>query len=155
MSKSIAKLVCFGRGGDQVIGSDFICSGYGSPDNPHAARSDGSTTFPDGTYAIDKRAAVETPEGFSWVFTGPMCDPDLPDDACDHCPVPSELFASAVTADPSNQYGKLLALHSAQNATGRQRGALDHVSVAEYVRGWREHGARIGQYRDGVIVWEN
>ena len=157
MYSRIAKLVCFGRGGDSVeYGGGCHGSGYGTPENPHAARPSDTMEIPDGTYAIDKRPAIETPEGYSWVFKGPMYNPDIPDGDCDPCPVPSELFAAAVTSDPSNPFGQLLTLHEAQKATGRQkRSGLDSVSIAEYVQGWREHGARIGQYRDGVIVWED
>ena len=95
MTKSIAKLVCFGRGTDSVeYGGGCHGSGYGNPENPHASRIDDGLEIPDGTYAIDKRAAVETPEGYEWVFRGPMCNPDIPDGEYDPCPVPSELFAA-------------------------------------------------------------
>jgi hypothetical protein len=151
MKKRIAKLVCFGAGGDSVeYGGGCHGSGYGSPERPHAAQIGDDLEIPDGTYAIDKRAAVETPEGYSWVFKGPMVNVDLPDGEVDRCPKPDPLFAAAVSG---NEYGSLLAVHQ---ATKRQRaGALDSVSIAEYVQGWREHGARIGRYQNSQIVWED
>lgn len=152
MDKRIAKLVCFGRGGDSVeYGGGCHGSGYGSPENPHAAAPSETCIIPDGTYAIDKREAVDTPEGYSWVFKGPMCNPDIPDGECDECPVPSALFAGAVA---DNEFGQLLTIQTAQKAAGHKRTGLDMVSVAEYVAGWREHGARIGRYQNNVIVWE-
>jgi hypothetical protein len=148
-----AKLVCFGRGGDSVeYGGGCHGSGYGTPESPHAAAPSATCIIPDGTYAVDKRPALETAEGYSWVFKGPMCNPDIPDGECDPCPVPSDLFASAVA---ENEYGQLLTLNAAQKAAGHKRSGLDSVSIAEYVQGWREHGARIGQYVNGQIVWES
>ena len=60
----IAKLVCFGQGGDSVeYGSGCSGSGYGTPENPHAANPGPDCIIPDGTPAIDKRAAVDTDAG--------------------------------------------------------------------------------------------
>lgn len=144
----VAKLVTFGRGGDTVyLGKGSTISGYGKPENPHAAKGE---TIPDGTPVIDTRAATETTEGIAWVFKGPMVDPDLPDGACDSCPQPSEVLAGGLTGGFRN----MAALHMLSRAKKEKRGPLDHVSVSEYVQGWREHGARIGSYQNGVIVWE-
>lgn len=146
----IAKLVTFGRGGDTVhLGKNHTITGYGSPENPHAATPSDERLFPDGTPVIDKRQAIETPEGLRWVFEGPMVNVDLPDDEVDMCPEPSPFFAGAVA---ENQFGTLLAIHHATKRDGKA-GALDSVSIREYIQGWCEHGARIGEYRNGAIVW--
>lgn len=142
--KHVAKFVSFGRGGDIVYyDGSSRCSGYGTPEKPHAA-----VDIPDGVIALDKRPALETPEGVSWVFKGPMVNPDIPDGEYDPCPEPSELFTSAVAG---NSFGSLLTIHAASKGT---RGSLDHVSVAEYVDGWRKLGARVGVYSGGSIIWE-
>ena len=144
-----AKLVCFGRGGDSVeYGGGCHGSGYGTPENPHASAG---CIIPDGTPAIDKRPAIETDEGFNWVFKGPMCNPDLVDDEVTECPEPSWALAAGVSG---NQYGALLTLQHAHKATQRTPGPLDYVSIRQYVEGWRQRGARIGHYQGGVIVWD-
>lgn len=151
MEKRIAKLVCFANGGDSVeYGGGCSSSGYGSPERPHAAKPDQSTVIPDGTPVIDKRPALQTPEGYQWVFRGPMVNVDLKTDQVDRCPQPSELFAAAVAG---NAYGGLLAMQETSRALGESRGPLDSVSIPEYVEGWRNVGARIGFYRSGNIVW--
>lgn len=145
----VAKLVCFGRGGDSVeYGGGCRGSGYGTPERPHAAEGE---VIPDGTPVIDKRAAVETEAGFAWVFKGPMCNPDIVDDEVIACPVPSDALVAGVSG---NSYGTLLALQGVHKLASTEPGPLDYVSVKRYVDGWREHGARIGHYEGGVIVWE-
>lgn len=143
----IAKLVCFGRGGDSVeYGGGCRGSGYGSPEKPHAAHPD---EIPDGTPVIDKRPAVDTAEGYSWVFKGPIVNVDLPDNVVDACPQPSAALAAGVAG---NAYGSLLAMQAAHAKP--TPGPLDSVSTQEYIAGWRAVGARIGHYEKGVIVWE-
>ncbi len=152
-SGKTAKLVEFGRGGDSVeYGGGCSGSGYGTPENPHAAQPDNDCIIPDGTPAIDKRAAIDTPEGYSWVFKGPMVDVNLPEGGREDCPQPSALFASAVAG---NDYGKLLALQVVHRHKADTPGPLDYVCLSEYVEGWRNHGARIGHYRDDQIVWDD
>lgn len=144
-----AKLVCFGLGGDSVeYGGGCRGSGYGSPERPHAAAGE---NIPDGTPVIDKRPAVATPEGTAWVFKGPMCNPDLPDDVVEECPEPSQALAAGVSG---NGYGTLLAIHGLHKIRNSSPGPLDYVSIRKYVEGWREHGARIGHYENGAIVWD-
>ena len=152
MTANVAKLVHFGRGGDTVhFAKGHECSGYGSPENPHAACNHGDTVIPDGCPVVDVREAVETTEGYKWVFKGPMVNVDLADDEVDECPIPSPLFASAMV-EGGGSFGGLLAIHAAQRAV-KQRSGLDSVSIREYLDGWREHGARIGEYQNGKIVW--
>ena len=126
METSIAKLVKSGRGCDTVyLGKGHTISGYGSPERPHAGetgKANGNLIIPDGTPAIDVRAAVETDDGYRWVFKGPMVDVDLPDGGC--------------------------------SGYSKAPGAMDYVSTREYVEGWRQHGARIGHYSGGRIVWD-
>lgn len=148
-STPIPKLVQFGAGGDSVqYGRYYTCSGYGTPESPHAAAPE---TVPDGTPVIDKRAAIKTPEGYSWVFRGPMVNVDLPPGGQDRCLTINPLFASAMA---ENEFGGLLALQTTHLTASEEPGPLDCVSIAEYIAGWREHGARIGTYQDGRIVWE-
>ena len=153
MKSCTAKLVCFGNGGDSVEwGRHCSSSGYGNPDNPHAAAPSEDKVFPDGCPVIDKRPALETKEGFAWVFKGPMVDVDLKDGSRE-CPQPSELFASAVA---ENAFGGLLALQADHKlCDDSEPGPLDYVPTSVYVEGWRQRGARIGHYENGEIVWHD
>lgn len=148
-----AKLVCFGRGGDSVeYGGGCHGSGYGTPEQPHAAEFKSPEEIPDGTPVIDKRPAIETDDGFQWVFKGPICDPDLEDDEVFSCPVPSAALAAGVV---DNAYGTLLAMQASHGFNKKTPGPLDKVGIKQYVQGWREHGARIGHYEQGRIVWDD
>ncbi len=166
----VAKLLSFGAGGHMIHATNQTCSGYCSPEDfcalyhwwTHPA-GQMSSHWSDyevpagGIPCIDKRAAVETPAGRAWAFAGPLVDVDLPDGEAEDCPEPSPFLAAGVAG---NAYGSLLGLQAAQRATGAKRCALDSVSIAEYIQGWREHGARIGRaYRNpdgsGRIVWES
>lgn len=148
--RETAKLVEFGRGGDRVhFGSGHASSGYGTPDNPHAA-DPACYIFPDGTPAIDKRDAVKTPEGFSWVFKGPLVDVDLPPGTVDKL----NLGASPAPAEgQEDMFGALVALQRA-TADTENLGPLDTVDARTYIEGWRRHGARIGHYQNNVVVWD-
>jgi len=170
--KAQAKLLHFGRGGHTLHYmeqgySNCHCQGYESPESfvkayhwwshpkDQLSYHFAGYQFPvDGIPVVDVRAAVETPEGYSWVFKGPLVDVELADGECDCMPQPDPLFAGAVAG---NQFGTLLAHHVVTKATQR-RGSLDGVSVSEYVSGWRDHGARVGRlYVDGNnarIEWE-
>ena len=144
----IPKFVTFGNGGDVVYYSAYCrCSGYGTPDSPHAAKGE---EMPDGTPVLDKRPALETEAGYSWVFRGPMLNPDLVDGDLEECPTPDPAFAEALGIG-SKQWGGLLQLQSAKV----DRGPLDFVSISEYMDGWRSRGARSGHYESGQIVWDN
>lgn len=149
-SKRKAKLITFGNGGHGIdYGRHCRLSGY---DRPETFDSWGEC--PDGTPVIDKRPAVETKEGFSWVFRGPMVNVDLPDGACDALgDVSGNIMVQAMQTDSGNSYGSLAAIHEATRMTGK-RGALDHVSLREYIDGWRAVGARIGVVKDRQFVWE-
>lgn len=147
------KLVTFGRGGDTAYcASDGECkstiSGYGSPDRPHAGESCERHPIADGTPALDLLPAIETNEGFTWAFKGPMVDVDLPEGEVKKCPDPSPMFAAAVSG---NQFGTLLAVREVTK--GARAGSLDSVCVAEYIREWVNRGARLGHYRNGRIEW--
>lgn len=142
------RLVKFGAGRDTVFDDDgSTISGYGSPERPHAAEG---KDIPDGTPVLDVRAATETPEGFAWVFRGPMVDVKLPDGSYEPCPQPSEVMLGGL----EGSFGAVAAMQVVSRAKREPRGPLDFVSVSEYVQGWREHGARVGKYVGGVIVWE-
>src|SRR4051794_41134662 len=75
-----AKLVKFGRGGDTVyLGAHATCSGYGNPDNPHAAKPDdgpGGFDIPDGCPAIDS-TGVDFLKAAAVSIGGPMVNVDL------------------------------------------------------------------------------
>ncbi len=149
------KLVTFGRGGDTAYcakdewGSSTI-SGYGRPDRPHAGESTKERPIDDGTPVLDLLPALETKEGYRWAVMGPMVNVNLPDGEIDRCPQPSSIFRNAVAG---NAFGTLLATHAA-TATKQKAGALDCVSVSEYIAEWVKLGARKGVYQDGKIVWE-
>jgi hypothetical protein len=146
------KLVTFGRGGDTAYCSDdkwgkCTISGYGRPDRPHAGESTDARPIADGTPALDLLPAIETDEGFKWAFKGPMVDVDLAEEV-ERCPDASPMFAAAVSG---NQFGTMLAVHAVTK--GSRAGALDSVSIGEYVREWVNRGARLGHYRNGKIEW--
>ena len=155
--KRTAKLVSFGGGGDTVeYGNGCHGSGYGTPENPHAADPD-THDIHDGCPVIDKRAAIETPEGYAWVFRGPMVDVDLPPASVDTCPeLADSIMVRAMIADgPTNEFGELAVMQMAHATESKQPGPLDSVDIATYIEGWSEHGARIGHYENGQIVWDN
>jgi len=148
--RSVAKLVVFGEGGDTVeYGGGSRGSGYGRPSNPHAADPK-TTIIPDGTIVLDKRPAVETKDGLSWVFRGPMVNVDLKEGEIERCPTPSYLLQEALK---TNAYGALLAIHRSQQE--HEVTSLDSVSIVDYCAGWVKVGARIGHYEGGEIIWHN
>lgn len=140
------KLVKFAGGGDIVYFSSHTCSGYGSPEKPHAASG---IDIPDGTPVLDIRKAIETDAGFKWVFAGPMVNVSLEADEIKKCPQPNELFAEAVA---ENLFGQLLQLHKEISA---KAGPLDSVSIPVYLAGWLNLGARVGYYKNNEIIWKN
>jgi hypothetical protein len=151
MESRTPKLVFFGNGTDVVYCTGgSILSGYGSPDSPHAS----AESIPNGTVAIDKRAAVETDAGYRLAINGPMVGIDLGPDQIDRCPQPSALMSEAMSSH-GNEYGTLLALQNLSKAADPAKpGPMDKVSIPAYVELWRSVGARIGRYADNAIVWE-
>ena len=146
MSKRIAKLVHFGLGGHgELYGQGCTCSGYDRPDTYDYS------TVPDGTPVLDKRPALDSPEGLSWVFKGPICDPDLSDEQIDRCPKPSPLFAGAM-AEGGGTFGMMVAINEAHDSP--DPGPLDSVSVPVYIAGWVKRGARYGIVEGGKVVWQ-
>ena len=67
--------------------------------------------------------------------------------------MPSPVFAAAMAEAPG--FGSMLASQAAHGFGQETAGPLDSVSISKYINGWRDHGARIGHYRNGVIVWED
>ena len=129
MKQEIAKLICFGLGGDTVhLGNNSTICGYGSPEKPHAATPSESLSIPDGCPVIDKREAVETEKGYKHVFNGPMVNVDLADEEIDPSPFSIPVFGI---------------------------NGLTKVSTKKYVEGWKFVGARIGYYKNQQIVWED
>jgi hypothetical protein len=122
-------------------------SAYGTPEKPQASEG---ITIPDGTPALDIRAAIETDKGFAWVFAGPMLDPDIPDGQASLCPTPSACMLNGL----EGAFKTLATLQAAKPEAAAARGPLDMVGVAEYVEGWKKHGARVGAYAGGTIVWQ-
>lgn len=146
-------LVHFGAGGDTIYfarqegGGARTCSGYRDRKDffapsrwwthEHAERENPEPF--DGVPWVDCTEAVETPEGRQWVFAGPLVDVELPDGEREACP--TDGFAPVIAA----AWGMLGAMAA---------GGLDSVSIAEYVRGWAEHGAKVGVIRGGQFVEE-
>jgi hypothetical protein len=145
-----AKLVTFGHGGDTVYyGHGTVGSGYGTPENPHAA-----TNIPDGTPALDKRPAIDTPAGYSFVFKGPMVNPDLDPGEVSKCPDLSDnIMVRAMLETPGNQFGTLAALQMIHDKP--TPGPLDSVDTETYCQLWQNLGARRGVYQNGLIHWQN
>ena len=157
MKTETVRLVVFGLGGDTVYyagtaGCSSKSSGYGSPENPHAA-----------DFAADRKAGVLVPDGtpcinlrvdgcdVMYAVRGPMVDVDLADGEVDRLPV----GRSMVTAAMDVGFGGMLSAHDrAISKRPSKLGPLDSVSVPEHVAAWREHGAQIGRYVDRVAVWE-
>lgn len=139
-------LVSFGNGGTTAYlapkAGYGVCTiqGYDSPEcfvTNHAGRDC------EGALVVDVREAVKTPAGYRWVFAGPLVNPALADGAVNACPEPDPTIEAALAA---GGFAPALAT--------RKMGGLDEVSPAEYVRGWKAHGAKTGQVRGGVIVWD-
>ncbi len=160
------KLITFSRRGHTIHFHNGTCSGYAKPedfcqpyhwwaDPPDKAATHYDNYFTNGDVipVIDTTRAVETPDGFSWVFKGPIVNVDLEDDEVNPCPQPSNAMLAALL---KTEHRVPLVLH--MNQKKKEPRALDQVSVKEYVRGWREHGARIGTFVliDGKsrIDWE-
>lgn len=155
MKKHIAKLVTFGKGGDTVYyGAGCTGQGYGSPERPHAAEVRDTKEFPDGTPAIDKRAAVDTDAGLKLALHGPMVNVDLQLGDVDRCPCLEESIVGQAMLAAGNGYTPLVAGQMLARKVNATYGPLDSVDTETYIRLWRGVGARIGQYRNGKIVWE-
>ena len=131
-------VVHFGLGGSTEHSLDSRLEGYASPDTwKPRADSDYSDCI-----AVNVRDAVQTPNGYAWVFAGPLLDLALSDGQRDACPAPSDFLAAGLQGD----FKRLLAV--------RPLGGLDSVSRQEYIDGWRRHGARIGRVTPTGIDWE-
>lgn len=146
------RLVSFGKGGFTVHYADgSLMRGYDGPEScQEVARCK------DGTVVIDKRPAVRTMAGVRWALAGPLVDVTLRPGQIDPCPNPRRTtIGTAMEADPENPYGPLLSLQAESRDAGLIPGPLDRVDIEEYVRGWRQHGARIGQVIGGEIRWED
>ena len=150
-----AKLVTFGEGGDSVYFSRGCYSqGYGTPERPHAA-DPANRNIPDGTPVIDTTPAVKTKEGFTWALKGPMVNVDLAEGECNPMEIDKDSLVAGAPASTNKTFAFLLALQMTAKHGVPTRGPLDYVSIAEFALGWKEHGARIGHYEAGKIVWHD
>lgn len=151
------KLIFFGEGNTVVEYENCHESGYDKPEAFFALdhwHYDSFLKYRDprhweGVPWIDKRVAVNTPRGFSWVFRGPMVNVKLKPDEVDKLPEVDPWFAASM--HPTNQ--ALLVMGKATSKT-QKYGSLDYVDVATYVRLWVEHGAVAGFVRDGHFIVE-
>lgn len=116
-----------------------------------------SLDIPDeGVPVLDKRAAIETNDGYRWVFKGPILDCRLPDGEISRLGEVSPIMLPAIVA-----YGMVGALvENKKAAQSNHAGPLDYVSVSEYIQGWKEHGAKVGVFKldsngNGYITWDN
>jgi hypothetical protein len=153
MNDQPAKLVTFGNGGDTVYYSALRTGhGYGNPESPHAADPE-RHNIPDGTPVIDKREAVNTPEGLKLSISGPMVNVDLEMGEVERCPEPSAILAAGMRAQ-GGACDSLLKLQAAHRALDDDEpGPLDSVSIPQYCMLWRAVGARLGTYMNGQIEW--
>lgn len=151
--KYICRILSFGNGGHSEHykkqgNTSSSLSGYDKPENwKPKENTDYSQCI-----VINKIPALDTPEGYRHVFTGPMVSPDLEGDGIEECPTPSDIMANALQG---NAYGSLLNLQAAQKTVGKTPGALDSVSPEVYANGWRSLGAKIGRVENNKIVWES
>lgn len=148
---STPKLVVFGVGGDLVHYShNHTSSGYGTPDNPHAAAD-----LPDGVPVVDLRPAVATDVGRRQVFVGPMVNVDLHDDEIDRFDDGHPATKLVHAATKGNSFGALLGLSKACHTLAPDEpGPLDFIPTTAWIARWRRFGARIGTTADGSIIWE-
>lgn len=154
--RKTAKFVTFGNGGDTVYYSATCrCSGYGSPENPHAAKEDSATEIPDGTPALDKRPALATDSGAMWAVVGPMVNVDLAPGGIGKCPDLSDPRVADIVNSFSEGNVLLGIAMGIQNCKQGDAGPLDEVDIETYVEGWVSRGARLGHYQKGEIVWES
>lgn len=157
------KLLCIGKGGHTIhypsrkegslnYGPSTL-SGYIT--NADEATRDSAKELAKGATIIDKIPAIDHGQGVRMAIRGPMVNVDLNDDQTDECPEPSEIMATAMMADPGNQFGHLLALQKVHKMTSNEPGPLDHVSIAVYASMWKQAGARVGTWNGQTIEWED
>ena len=152
MKKRICTLITFGLGGHTEYflpegNCTSMLSGY---DRPDRWEPDERTDYAVATaIAIDKRAVLEVRPMLA--ISSPMVSTKLAAGAISRCPTPSPVFARAI-AEGGNTFGMLLALNAIHK--GPDAGPLDSVSVADYAIWWRRHGARIGRFENGAIIWD-
>lgn len=152
-TKETCRLLSFGHGGHAEFytkrgNTKGSLSGYDKPENWEPREN----TDYSNCIVINKIPALDTSEGYAYVFTGPMVDADLEGDEINECPKPSEILTEALQG---NDFGKLLNLNEAQRMTGNKPSALDGVSPEAYARGWKELGAQVGRIEGNKIVWDN
>ena len=153
--KNTARVLSFGKGGHTIYYSGHgTCSGYCDPESFINRDNHSDEVWPsDGVPVVDMRSAVDTKEGWSWVFKGPMLDPDIKDGEVDKCPALEPFHVVAFSG-----FGSALLAGVSSQLTKERAGALDSVSTKEWVEGWRNHGARVGRcfVKDNqtTIVWE-
>ena len=150
MQKDTPKLVTFGNGGDTIHFSvGHTCSGYGSPERPHAAKG---KDIPDNTPCVDMREPCSRSEGIKLSIGGPMVNVDLDPGQVSRMGKVTGIFAQAVTSEPGNQFGQLINLHNGLEGK-TEFGPLDDVAIDIYLSLWKNAGARIGSYQDNKPVW--
>lgn len=158
----IAALIEFGLGGHRIEYApragygQCSCSGYESPESfeRREASCNDPENIPDGIPVIDKRAVLEQRPGLAW--SEPMVDTGLAPSQVDACPSPSSLMAAAMVGSPGNQFGAMLVGHrAAKGSNPNEPGPLDSIAVIDSVNRWRSHGAQIGHWCQGRIVWES
>ncbi len=98
---------------------------------------------------------MQTPGGYAWALKGPLVDVDLAEGECAPLDLAKNSLIAGAAAAANSHFAFLLALQLASKHGCPKRGPLDHVSVAEYALGWQKHGARVGHYETGKIVWHD
>ena len=143
------KLLSFGEGGHSIdFGSGWTLSGYDEPET-----FDGWDDVPEGCPVLDKRPAMDTKEGYWWVFRGPMVNVDLPEGEVDRLRISEDNpMIHAMLSGSGNLFGALAALH----ITSKEPvGPLDYVSTKDYIKGWVNLGAKEGVVKNRSIFWFN
>jgi hypothetical protein len=147
-------VIWFGLGGHVIEAINCHLSGYERPESFEARVEKGDYEDYDleGAFVINKREILQ--EKPHLCLKGPLVDCKIESDTyIDRCPEPSPIFAGAVKG---NEFGTLLAMQ--QLGYGKEKpsdpGPLDSVSPKAYAEWWKKHGASVGKFIGGKIVWD-
>lgn len=105
----------------------------------------------DGSPVVDLRPLDDLPNRVRLAWDAPMCDPNITDDSVDRWQGSDDMGFAPMIA--GNYFGARGAL-AAMTTTTDTPGPYDHVSPWRLARYWSEHGARIGRFENGKVIWQ-
>lgn len=93
----------------------------------------------------------------SWVFSGPMCDVSLPDDACNKFTEDQKRRALAMCGPGGLSGGFDTMVEHAAAEDPAKLGSLDSVGRGIYLAELRKRvpGVRFGRVQSGAVIWED